>query len=268
MASQRVFMVSVDGMRPDGIAEAETPTLDRLIREGAYTPVARTVMPSVTLPCHTSMLRGVEPSRHGINTNTFHPLARPVPSLLDAAKQGDKKTGFFYNWEELRDLASPGSLDVSMMFFDCYCPEGDRIVAEATVQALERYDFDLVFMYLGWTDACGHDEGWMSAPYLEAISNADRCIGEVLAAYDRLGRSESLTTLVLSDHGGHGRSHGTEMEEDMRIPWLLHGHGVKRGHAITGDVNIYDTCVTLAHVLGLKPSPAWDGKVIEEALGG
>jgi hypothetical protein len=31
-------------------------------------------------------------------------------------------------------------------------------------------------------------------------------------------------------------------------------------------VRIHDTCVTLAHVLGLTPSPAWEGQVIADAF--
>jgi hypothetical protein len=31
-------------------------------------------------------------------------------------------------------------------------------------------------------------------------------------------------------------------------------------------VRIYDTCVTLAHLLGLPASDQWEGRVIEEAL--
>ena len=266
MARSRVFLCSVDGMRPDGLQAADTPNLDRLIREGASTMRARTVMPSVTLPCHMSMLRGVEPGCHGIVTNTFHPLVRHVPSLFEAAKAAGKATGFFYNWEELRDLSGPSALDLSIMLFECECPEGDDQVARYAVDAFSRYDFDLFMVYLGWTDACAHRYGWMSDPYLEAISNADKCIGQVLSAIEERGWAGETTTLVLSDHGGHERSHGTEMDEDMLIPWVLHGPSVKSGYEITGPVNIYDTCVTLADVLGCKPHSEWDGKVVREAF--
>ena len=52
----------------------------------------------------------------------------------------------------------------------------------------------------------------------------------------------------------------------MTIPWVLHGPRVRRNHAITGQVRIYDTCVTLAHLLGLEPAPEWEGQIITEAL--
>lgn len=263
----RVLLCSLDGVRPDALRLADTPTIDRLAAEGAACWAARTVMPSSTLPCHTSMLRGVDTARHGITSNHFQPLVRPVPSLIEAAKEQGRKTGFFYNWEELRDLAAPGKLDVSVMLSDCYSAAGDRLVAEEAVRWLERIDFDLTFVYFGWPDECAHRHAWMSPEYLAAIANADRCLGRVLGAFGELGRLEETVTLVLSDHGGHDRTHGTDRDEDMLIPWMLHGPRVRRGHEIQEPVRIYDTCVTLAHVLGLEASGEWEGRVISSAFG-
>jgi predicted AlkP superfamily pyrophosphatase or phosphodiesterase len=260
--AQRVILFSLDGVRPDALAEARTPNIDRLIERGSYTPRALSVMPSVTLPCHQSMLRGVDVPRHGITSNVFQPLARPVPSLFDAARAAGKRTGFFYNWEQLRDLSAPGSLDVAYFWRDCKSADGDQHVADYAIGHLQRMPLDFTFVYLGWPDECAHKTGWMSAPYLRAIENADDCVGKVLAA-----AGDDTVVLLQSDHGGHGRSHGTDMEEDMRIPWLLAGPGVRRGFRITSEVRIYDTCVTLAHLLGLPPAPEWDGRVVEEALG-
>jgi predicted AlkP superfamily pyrophosphatase or phosphodiesterase len=257
----------MDGVRPDAIQAARTPVMDRLVRDGAHTWQARTIMPSVTLPCHTSMLRGVEPARHGITTNIFTPLARPVPSLIDVAHDQGRYTGFFYNWEELRDLASPGKLHVSALTAPRpNWQESDRLVADQAVRMLEIYNLDLLFVYFGAPDEIGHRHDWMSHEYLDAIENSDACLGRVLDRIAELGRAEETTTLVLSDHGGHGRTHGTDCDEDMLIPWILHGPKVRPGHVIAGPVRIFDTCVTLAHIMGLTPSDAWEGRVITEAL--
>jgi predicted AlkP superfamily pyrophosphatase or phosphodiesterase len=261
-----VILFSVDGMRPDGLEQAETPAVDRLRAQGASTLAARTVMPSVTLPCHTSMLRGVDTPRHGITTNVFQPLARPVPSLMDAAKAAGKRIGSFYNWPELRDLSAPSSLDVTYSLSDCHSMEGDWRVARAAAEHLRAEPFDFLFVYLGYTDECGHKHGWMSGPYLEAITNADRCIGYVLDACDRAGYA--TTALVQSDHGGHERSHGTEMPEDMTIPWVLCGPGIRAGHTLETPVRIYDTCPTLAALLDIPPAREWEGRVITEAFAG
>jgi predicted AlkP superfamily pyrophosphatase or phosphodiesterase len=259
--AERVILFSMDGVRPDAMVAAATPNLDALMARGCYAPAARTVMPSVTLPCHTSMLRGVDVPRHGITSNRFQPLARPVPSLFDVAHAAGKQTGFFFNWEQLRDLSEPGSLDVSYYIRDCKSPEGDQKIASSAIWHLERMPLDFAFVYLGWPDECAHKNGWMSEPYLRAIENADACIGRVLAAV-----GEETVVLVQSDHGGHGRSHGTDCDEDMLIPWLLAGPGIRRGETLKGEVRIYDTCVTLAHLLGLSLAPEWDGRVVDEAL--
>ncbi len=259
-----VILFSVDGMRPDGLQVADTPCIDRLIAAGSSTMRARTVMPSVTLPCHTSMHRGVDVPRHGVTTNTFQPLARPVPSLFDVAKAQDKKTGMFYNWGELRDLMVPWGADTSFLYNDPSTAEGDWIVARAAAEHIARTDFDLLFVYLGYTDISGHDHEWMSKPYIDAISNADRCIEHVLKAFKAKGVDPNL--LILSDHGGHGRSHGTEMDEDMTIPWLMHGPDIRKGFEIPVGVRIFDACPTLAALVGLTAAKEWEGCVVREAF--
>ncbi len=266
----------MDGVRPDAIAQTDTPVLDRLVREGAYTWKGRSVMPSVTLPCHTSMFRGVEPARHGINTNQFHPLVRPVPSIFDVASAAGVTTGFCYNWEQLRDLADPGSLNVSFHYVQpnvqqlrekSYRRSEPEQIAHFC-RILEAVDVELLFLYIGSTDAVGHAYGWMSEEYLQAITHADQMLGIVLDKMKALGRDRNLHTIVQSDHGGHEKGHGTDSDEDMTIPWIVHGPSVKPGHEITMPVVIYDTCVTIAHLLGLPMNDQWEGKVITDAFCG
>lgn len=258
-----VVLISVDGMRPDAMLQAKTPTIDRLMAAGSYTLRARSVMPSVTLPCHTSMLRGVDVPRHGITTNTFMPLARPVPSLFDVAHDAGLRVGSFYNWGELRDLGHPWSLHVDYMIQESHDADGDWHVAEAAAHYIPAKRLDLAFVYLGFTDTSGHDHGWMSEPYMAAIEEADRCIAHILAAAESTGRG--CIALVHSDHGGHERHHGTEMVEDMLIPWILSGPGIPQ-RELNGSVRIFDTAPTIAAVLGLPQPGEWDGRAIAEAL--
>lgn len=248
-----IVLVSIDGMRPDALTPEVAPNLNRMMQNGCSSLTAQTVMPSVTLPCHTSMFRGVPTERHGITTNTFHPLARPVPSIFDMAHQAGKKTGFFFNWPELRDLCEPSSVDISIMIADNHRPEGDDLIVD---EFLRFPDLDLAFVYLGWLDECGHDYQWMGSEYMEALHNADACVARMQAA-----RPEA-TFLVLADHGGHDRHHGSEMPEDMTIPWILCGPQVTRRGAIEESVRIFDAAPTLAKLLEIAPSPIWEGQVI------
>ncbi len=76
----RVLMVSVDGMKPEYILEADRhglkiPFLRSLVRTGAYAEGVVGVWPTVTYPSHTTLITGVSPAEHGIVDNTeFDPL--------------------------------------------------------------------------------------------------------------------------------------------------------------------------------------------------
>lgn len=258
----RVTVISIDGMRPDALRRACTPAMDALIGAGVYTFGAKTVVPSVTLPCHTSMWRGVDVPRHGITDNVFHPLARPVPSVFDVAHAQGRTCGMFYNWGELRDLCAPSSLDVSVLVNEIHRPRGDVEVAAAVEQYSER-EFDLQFVYLGCTDQVGHDHGWMSDAYLAAIEHADACVARVVAACTASDAPHCF--VLLSDHGGHDRTHGTDSQEDTTIPWVASGAGIPHRRIAT-DVRIFDTAPTVARLMGLNAPSEWDGRAVPEVF--
>jgi predicted AlkP superfamily pyrophosphatase or phosphodiesterase len=265
MNKTKVLVVVFDGCRPDGLAQAQTPQLDALWHTGAYTWAAQSVTPSVTLPTHTSMWRGVPPEKHGIYDNVFNAAASAYPSVMEVARQAARHTAMFYSWEELRDLSAPGSLQMS------YCraalPDDgtDQAVAEVAAAYLVAEQPDLAFVYFGDTDLIGHLDGWMSAPYLAAIERLDQALGTLLAALDRNGLREQYTVLFLADHGGHDREHGSAAPADVTIPWIINGPGIRRGHALQTPVRIYDTAATIAYAMGLTQPDVWDGAPVVEA---
>ncbi len=259
-----LVLISVDGMRPDGLIEASTPYLDQMIKEGALSLRAQSVIPSVTLPCHSTMLRGVDVTRHGVTTNVFTPLARPVESIFDTAKRHGLKTGFFYNWPELRDLAAPGSIDVSYCFNEIQHKNGDTRVAHVACEHIPHESFDFLMIYLGCVDQAGHDFGWMSDEYLEAIEHADKCIGQIIETC--LAQKIPMNAIVTSDHGGHENTHGTDSVEDMTIPFLLWGYLIDPGTEIEGRVRLVDVPPTAAALLGIPCPRDWTGTAIMEAI--
>ena len=240
----RTLLILVDGMRPDSLAGIDTA--QSIISRSAYTMNARTVTPSVTLPCHVSLFCSVDPSRHGTTTNTYMPQVRPVRGLCEVLLASKKRSAFFYNWEELRDLSRPNSLAFSYFCKgrDIGYDKANDIVSAAAVDYLNKNYIDFSFLYLGYTDAAGHKHGWMSEEYVNALENSWR---------------NDYTVIITADHGGHDRTHGTELPEDMTIPVIILGKGFERGNTLE-NVNIKDLAPTLARLLDVEPDDEWEGK--------
>lgn len=82
LAQTPVVMLSIDGLRPDYVLEADKhgvkiPNLRRMVKEGAWASGVTGVLPTVTYPSHTTLLTGVAPARHGILSNTtFDPMRK------------------------------------------------------------------------------------------------------------------------------------------------------------------------------------------------
>lgn len=255
------LFVMLDGLRPDALAQTECPTLQGLMQRGASTLSARSVIPSITLPCHMSIFHSVPPSRHNVTTNDWQPMVRPVQGLLDLAKAAGKRNAAIYNWEPLRNLGRPNSLD-AVHYRDCsYDMAGDDWVTATAIDYLTHYAADFAFVYYGTIDVAGHDHGWMSAPYLEQIARVDKNLGQLLSALP-----ESIHVIAQADHGGHERSHGTELAEDMTIPWLIAGPQIRQGYQIQQPVSLLDTGPTLARLLDLQPPRDWEGRAVDEAF--
>src|SRR5581483_10613816 len=89
-AIKRVVVVVTDALRPDAIEKFDLVSLRQLHHHGASTLAATTVQPSVTAAAMTSLLTGVAPDVHGLQSDRFHiPKPRgpilPLPRALAAA---------------------------------------------------------------------------------------------------------------------------------------------------------------------------------------
>lgn len=250
----RVLLISVDGMRPDALVAV--PQAQEILKRAAFTLEGTTVDPSVTLPCHVSMFHSVDPARHGTTTNVYAPQVRPITGLFEVVKQRGLRSAFFYGWEELRDISRPGSLDYSLF---CSGREIGReamnnILTDAAIKHLTETDTDFTFLYLGYTDWAGHKYSWMSKEYMAAMDNSWQNIARILQVLP-----EDMAVVITADHGGHDRTHGTLLPEDMTIPVILLGAGIPVGKDIAG-ASIKDIAPTVTALLGIDPDEEWEGR--------
>lgn len=250
----RTLVILIDGMRPDALVK--TAAAAPILEKARYTLSARTVMPSVTLPCHMSLFHSVEPSRHGTTTNTYAPQVRPVNGLCEVLHQSKRTCAFFYNWEQLRDLSRPGSL-----LFSYYCRGGvlgynkaNAMVTDAAIDFLGSNPTDFAFLYYGYPDSAGHKYGWMTDEYMDAMENSWENISRILQTLP-----EDYAVIITADHGGHDRIHGTDLPEDMTIPLILLGSGFPADICLD-SASILDIAPTVTQLLGAEPDEEWEGK--------
>jgi len=256
-----VVIITVDGMRPDGMELADTPTLDRLKSRGAYSANAQTVNPSFTLPAHVSLLNGVVPHKHGIVEALPCIGCRLTigPTVFSQAHDAGLSTGMVFGKEKLNYLALPNSVD-ELFGIDAH----DPVVKEEAVAIIEAGLPNVLFIHLPDTDRVGHECGWMSPNYLYAINYADGMIDEIVTALEREDYLRSTLLIITADHGGHNFEHGLDCPEDRTIPWLAVGPGVPQGETLTSPINIYDTAATALHALDVPIPEHWDGRPVLE----
>ncbi|MBE6643782.1 MAG: hypothetical protein E7612_00220 [Ruminococcaceae bacterium] len=249
----KVLLILVDGMRGDSLENCKSA--QEFMKKSSYTLNAQTVMPSATLPCHMSLFHSVDPVRHGTATNAYAPQVRPIKGLCEMISAAGKRNAFFYNWEQLRDLSRPSAQTFS------YCVSikrvgfelANKLVTDAAISHLSGYDIDFCFLYLGVLDEVGHKFGWMTPEYFAEIESSWAEIDRIVAALP-----EDYTVIVTADHGGHDRTHGTEMPEDMTIPVFIKGKDFTPGELFE-NVSIKDIAPTVAKLLDVPANEEWEG---------
>jgi predicted AlkP superfamily pyrophosphatase or phosphodiesterase len=258
---EHVVIISMDGVRPDAIDEADTPNLDRLIAQGAYSRHAQTIDPSFTLPSHTSMLSGVAPKKHGIVEALPCIGCRLTigPTIFSVAQEAGLSTGMVFGKEKLNYIALPGTVD-ELFGVDAYDPE----VLDEALTVIQESMTNILFIHFPDTDRVGHAYGWMSPNYLYAVSHMDGSIGKIVDTLDSEGYLDTTLLIIQSDHGGHDFQHGLACSEDMTIPWLAVGPGVPQGVTLTSQIRTYDTAATAAYAFNLPIPERWDGRPVLE----
>jgi hypothetical protein len=266
-AAQRVLLVSIDGLRADAVQRYGPPTLARLAREGASTTTARTVTPALTTPAHLSLLSGVSPEKHGIWSDDleFTPqMASLDPLFKSAGRAGLQARAFMSLQGPLArfEMALQCKLAFGLDSLTLVEPDANR-VAGAALPTIRDPEVELVFLHVADPDLAGHQYGWSSAEYGQAVLRADSALARVVQEVD-----DRTLLMVVSDHGGGGaygsHLHGSGSDEDMLIPIILWGSHVAR--AELGAASILDVPATALWALGLRAPSHYQGRVHQQAV--
>jgi len=209
---QNVVIISIDALHPAALKAETTPTLYREMRQGAYTLDGQSTNPPLTLISHTAMFTGLGPDKNGKLDNQWQPgeptIARQT--IFNSAKQNGFQTGFYYSKQKLGYLVNE-AVDVYR-----WSREDAIDLAEAFVRKPGRH---FVFLHVSGLDFVGPEHGWLSPEYMEELSYID----EYLTPFIQLVKAQKdYLIIITSDHGGHGKIHGSQHPEDFRLPFVIH----------------------------------------------
>lgn len=275
----RVLLVGIDGCRFDAIEAAETPNLDRLVKDGATSKATQILgtrykeNDTVSGPGWSSILTGVWADKHGVHDNKFagKNYGR-YPHIFALLKQRRPAavTVSLSTWAPIaEEIVSAADVSRSYVSGKSTYEKDDALAAAEAVRILKSSDPDLMFLYLGQVDETGHQEGFHPsvAAYVRAIERVDLLIGQVLAAMKARPSfpREDWLVIVTSDHGGRGTNHS----DGHRVPEILNSFLIVSGpSAQPGDFDvptyIVDAPVTALRHLGIEADPKWelDGRAV------
>jgi hypothetical protein len=272
---KHVVVIGIDGFSASGLRKANPAFMDSLMSVGAYSLSVRTVLPTVSSPNWASLIMGAGPAQHGITSNDWELDAfqvEPVvsdtnfrfPSIFTIFREQrpTDEVGAIYNWSGFGRLFDSNDVNLSKTY-----PTQDE-----TVQVFAQYIVDKkpVFSWVHFdeVDHAGHDQGHGTPEYFEAIRKADSCVRVVYDAIKKAGMEKNTLLMIVADHGGIGSGHGGEDIEELTVPMIFYGAGVKKGHAIQHQVYQYDASATIAFALKLKQPYEWIGRPVKAAFEG
>ncbi|MGI9304359.1 MAG: TauD/TfdA family dioxygenase [Gammaproteobacteria bacterium] len=250
---ERVLVVSIDGVAPRAIRVETTPALCQLAREGGSCFSARTVDPPLTLPAHTSMLRGVDPYTHGITSNEPVSLDGIAPSFLRAARAAGLSTATVVSWQPIDAVIEPDAIVHRSTLDGGYDTNDDAVVVGGATELFGRTRPDISFIYLSGPDLIGHKAGWDSEHYLSALARADSMLAELLEAV-----GPDVAVVVTTDHGGEGHTHVEATPATMETFVVLRSRRQPPGSCWKA-ASILDIAPTVADLAQIDPESQWNG---------
>jgi len=273
-AGRDVVLVTLDTTRPDrlglyGNQAIETPTLDRLGREGVVFSKAVATAP-VTLPAHASILTGLYPYGHGARANGVFAADATPPTLAEIlAAHGYDTAAFVSSFA----LDSRFGLDRGFAIYDDKMLRtggsigfSERRADETTERAIAWLRSPRTRPYFLWVHYYDpHTKYDPPEPYASQSTNKydgeiaymDAQLGQLLDAAKAASRRDPLV-VVTADHGEALGEHGEDthsllvQEATLRIPWILRAHGVlPSGRRIDGLASQVDVMPTVLSLLGI-----------------
>ena len=160
----------------------------------------------------------------------------------------------FYDWDGLGALYNRKYLDMDKLVTGY-----EKVFAEA-IAYITGQKPDLSFIYVGHPDEVGHDIGWGSKEYYESIEQVDKLIGDLVKALKDNGMYDETYIIVVSDHGGVKKGHGSESMAEIQVPWIIKGPNTIKNRLMEQQNDNFNTAATIAWLFGAPLPDCWIGR--------
>ena len=270
LGNKHVLVIGIDGLRPDALQAADTPSIDALIAHGcvSYNAFAGGVLamptqqPTVSGPGWISILTGVWVNKHNVNDNKFEqPNYQEYPHFFKRIKESlpDAYLSSIVTWEPIHHFILSDEDFRFTTFGDDYA-KMDSEATDIAAGHLLSADPDVLFFYLGNVDEIGHEFGYgVEIPeYMKALEAADAQVGLVIGAVKSRPNSadEDWLVIVTTDHGAIGNGHGRQTVDERTIFFITSGRNAKRGIVSPGPGHAA-VAPTVFEYLGIPIKPEW-----------
>ena len=96
-------------------------------------------------------------------------------------QKSKSEVAFFYDWKGLGDFINLNKIDKKVL------SKSTLKSVNATLDYLSNSDPNFLFLWLGDVDRTGHKYRWETEKYLEAISEMDSYVGQIVNLYKNKG---------------------------------------------------------------------------------
>lgn len=238
----KVIVISIDAMIYSDIAEFEKlPNFSAITKHKAIAKHIYCIYPTYTYPCHTTIMTGCYPDKHGIYHNEVFDLnAKSAKwfwyrkyikrkTMLDIAKEAGLTTACV-SWpveggadadyvigeiwtekpdEDPDNIFRTANTEKAEHIYKknkhllnwMKTPAFDYFTASTANDIIREANPDLMFIHFSYLDHQRHNNGFETEKNINAIKFIDDRLGDIIEAVKDTGTFEDTTFILLGDHG-------------------------------------------------------------------